>query len=129
MGEGSTVAHTPGPWEIYGSDVVQGPLEWGDDGYLVVKRPVSIAKVWKFPYVDERVKGLSVVQEKELRKSNDKVQAANLALIAAAPELLEALEEVINSNPSILATERSALRYVQAVEKARNVIKKARGEE
>ena len=53
----------------------------------------------------------------------------NANLLAAAPELLEALEEIIASNPSILATERSALRYVQAVEKARKVIGKARGEE
>ena len=123
------MSHTPGPWEVYGSDIVHGPLEWGEDGYLVVKRPVSIAKVWKFPYVDERQGRLSVEQEKGLRKSNDKVQAANLALIAAAPELLEALEEIIASNPSILATDRSALRYVQAVDKARKVIGKARGEE
>ena len=121
------MSYTPGPWEVYGSDIVHGPLEWGEDGYLVVK--VSMAKVWKFPYVDERQGRLSVEQEKGLRKSNDKVQAANLAPIAAAPELLEALEEVINSNPSILATERSALRYVQAVEKARKVIEKARGGE
>ena len=88
------MSHTPGPWEVYGSDIVQGPLEWGEDGYLVVKRPVSIAKVWKFPYVDERQKRLSVEQEKGLRKSNDKVQAANLALIAAAPDMLAMLEEL-----------------------------------
>ena len=55
-------------------------------------------------------------------------EPGNANLLAAAPELLEALEEIIASNPSILATERSALRYVQAVEKARKVIGKARGE-
>lgn len=40
-------------------------------------------------------------------------------------ELIEAMQEVINSNPSILATDRNSLRFVQAITNARAIIEKA----
>ena len=50
-------------------------------------------------------------------------------LIAAAPELLEALEEIVASNPSIAINSSGWMEYVRAIEKARSAIGKARGEQ
>lgn len=49
-------------------------------------------------------------------------QKANANLIAAAPELLEALEVILDDSPS------SILRFEEAIEKAREAISKAYGE-
>ena len=98
------MSYTPGPWA------------WGRPEVVAFNKDLTIrAKIADVCFIpgDRRCA----------------IADANSRLIAAAPELLEALEEVINSNPSILATDKSALRYVQAVEKARKVIRKARGEE
>nr|WP_321503267.1 hypothetical protein [uncultured Dethiosulfovibrio sp.] len=123
------MSHTPGPWG-YGHEihlVGNGGIYDGQD----TSEEVFDATVFAGEGEDWEPIATGITSEDNAR------------LIAAAPdmkdeidrlkaekaELLEALEEVINSNPSILATERSALRYVQAVEKARKVIQKARGEE
>ncbi|SMG27852.1 hypothetical protein SAMN06275492_11277 [Dethiosulfovibrio salsuginis] len=104
------MSHTPGPWEVA---TKQDCDEEGCCGESVYDREC----------------GVFAVIEGDLATVATPWLESDARLIAAAPELLEALEEIIASNPSILATERSALRYVQAVEKARKVIDKARGEE
>ena len=54
---------------------------------------------------------------------------ANASLIAAAPDLLEALEEIVASNPSVTINSSGWMEDVSAIEKARNAIRRARGEE
>ena len=111
------MSYTPGPWEAQGHKVY-GP------SHPESKHPNGRVFVATVAQGTHRADPL-------LEGGADRFgfdSEADVQLIAAAPELLEALEEIIASNPSILATERSALRYVQAVEKARKVIGKARGE-
>ncbi len=97
------MTHTPGPWKIVTVD--------GQNTGSIFSGKIRVCA--------------KVGEDVKLQKTAD----ADIALIAAAPELLEALQEVVNSNPVLVATNPNCLRYVAAIEKARAAIKKARGEE
>ena len=87
--------HTPGPWEINPED----PTE-----ILARLKP-------KNPYQ-------SIIAETSGYKAD---REGNAALIAAAPELLEALENLTMVDDELL--------YPAAIEQAKGAIKKARGEQ
>ena len=101
------MTHTPGPWvHAY----VQSPYDSKenpetDDCYVVDKRGFHVAKV----YSPEN----QFVQHGE---------EANANLIAAAPEMLEALELVLNDNRLMNAMNKEQARAIL------DAIRKARGE-
>ncbi len=97
--------HTPGPWEIsYGKIRPARPIE----GYTIGYAPICIVRG------DKRLHG-------------NGVREANARLIAAAPELLEALKAVIDwlDDGSILLSEVCAANVLQA----RAAIAKAEGKQ
>ena len=98
-----THKHTPGPWTRgYGNHVYQG--ERPD--------PVNLGR-------------LVAVCEPSTRTKGDWDQVwANAKLIASAPELLEALEALVQA----VEYTPIGVRALKAVEEARAAIKKARGE-
>ncbi len=118
--------HTPAPWELcdigdYGDFDGNSQVILGTDGF------------------DEpMLKRLAVVQVTKGDEENE----ANAQLIAAAPELLEALEEVVplfksliqdyakvaDSNGELLATQVYIDNLNKHYVKAESAIKKARGE-
>ncbi len=72
-----TPKHTPGPWAICAAN--------GQAHYCSSHHRLISAKEW------ENLADVIVVDEES---------AANAALIAAAPELLEALQAIMETNPS-----------------------------
>lgn len=100
-----TTSHTPGPWFIARYDSVRAHLSEGDSG--------------KYAPVADCVASRTV---------NDATRAANARLIAAAPDLLAALERIISSRTfsidheenRIVGSERWDLRQamIQAITKA-----------
>ncbi len=112
--------HTPGPWRL-GRMPIQGGTA------------VSINS-------DDWSQFATVVVRKYAASSNDLEGVANADLIAAAPDLLEALTELADRCGSVrpfhndvsLETSKdglSAARFLTAVDKARAAIAKALGEE
>ena len=96
---------TPGPWSIF------GPLsDKHEPAYRVsAERTLSLTVS---PCPDGFVHGEN---------------KANAHLIAAAPELYEALEEIVEN--AVVYYEGSMDIYSEAIENARNALAKARGEE
>ena len=94
--------HTPGPWNIGTSDIPVSSfsVHGGNRNHSTIARLASLDFV-----------GMGLDE-----------QYANARLIAAAPELLVALEQMLNLN-SLGAYEQSA-----AISAARAAIAKARGE-
>ena len=90
--------HTPGPWFATKFNPVTGDI---DDCYLYVEPGIAV--------IERKVKG------------RDQHDAANARLIAAAPDLLEALSEIINDGGKFVMTNETH-------RKARAAIDKARGE-
>lgn len=96
--------HTPGPWVI------------GPDAVDEKRRQEHLIGLPRQP------DGMSMTE----RVAN---YAANAHLIAAAPDMLEALEEMLAAhNISDLPTREEIDRLVRAEDAARAAIKKARGE-
>jgi len=89
---------TPGPWNATKFNPVTGDI---DDCYLYVEPGIAV--------IERKVKG------------RDQRDAANARLIAAAPDLLEALSEIINDGGKFVMTHETH-------RKARAAIARARGE-
>ena len=98
--------HTPGPWNATKFNPVTGDI---DDCYLYVEPGIAV--------IERKVKG------------RDQYDAANARLIAASPDLLEALEYVADIDVS--GTDDSVIRFILAAaqHKARSAIASARGDE
>lgn len=109
----TTSQHTPGPWRV----IID------DDGNPLSGRPGVFAS-------DELDCGIvhwdGFVQEYWRSARGDKEIHANARLIAAAPELLAALEAVLDSSGA--RGTYHALRYADAVEAAEAAALKAKGE-
>ncbi len=90
--------HTPGPWNATKFNPVTGDI---DDCYLYVEPGIAV--------IERKVKG------------RDHHDTANARLIAAAPDLLEALSEIINDGGKFVMTH-------ELHRKARAAIARARGE-
>lgn len=92
-----TTQHTPGPWTCHCSD-------WNDGAY----------------YIEEVESQL--LRNGELNPINDGINDANRRLIAAAPELLAALKEILaetnGSNPSHIGQDRAFTIARAAIAKA-----------
>lgn len=112
--------HTPGPWNATKINPVTGDI---DDCYLYVEPGIAV--------IERKVKG------------RDQYDAANARLIAAAPDLLEALEALADSAPSACCVDfhhkpgdyhdadescPALDRYEAACLSARAAIARARGE-
>lgn len=67
--------HTPGPWVIAGTEIHDRATEHDETGARIGNTPNSIAKLYSMPNAGE--------------------MAFNAELIAAAPELLNALKELM----------------------------------
>jgi len=93
--------HTPGPWDV-GSNLVI----WGEFSNLGM---FTVAKVVK------RVK----VSCKRGDFADIKEATANARLIAAAPELLEALEEAMES--AELDAQHDIEKYIRVINKAKGL--------
>ena len=102
------MSHTPGPYKIITADL-------GDDFACIV--PVEI----------HAANGTVVSQSGGLAPDNEEWRSeelfANAHLLAAAPEMLEALERLVEAAGPQMAEPDLALEF------ARTVIRKARGEE
>ena len=92
--------HTPGPWVISGHDIHDRETRFDDSGARVGTTPNAIAQVYLVPVG---------------------CRESNASLIAAAPELLEALETLL---PLAIHTSPQDV----AVHQARAAILKAKGE-
>lgn len=115
FGDQSMSKHTPGPWRFNKRDEMDVAI-WGSDGFTICGDVYVIADV-SFP------------------EKNDAYghEEANARLIAAAPDLLEALEAAIEHGlvPKSSASEGGAMRHVSQVKCAdqiRAAIAKAKGE-
>ena len=93
--------HTPGPWKATKFNPATGEI---DDCYLYVEPGISV--------IERKVKG------------RDQHDTANARLIAAAPDLLEALEELL----AVAVQYDLPLSDPERI-KARAAIARARGEE
>ena len=85
--------HTPGPWATR-----ESPEHWGRIDFIIHSEDTDVATAWQ---------------------GGTKANRANACLIAAAPDLLEALEEVLGWE---------TLCPIEVYEQAREAIRKARGE-
>jgi hypothetical protein len=93
--------HTPGPWRIgEDGDVIWGP-EWQGSPIQVAVVPFSVG--------DKRI-------------------ASDARLIAAAPDLLEALKEIEDAASSSVMVKLPFLNDAPAIIKARKAIAKATGQ-
>ena len=92
--------HTPGPWNATKFNPATGEI---DDCYLYVEPGISV--------IERKVKG------------RDQHDTANAILIAAAPDLLEALERLVSA-----ARDVDHGYMDQAIDNAESAIAKARGE-
>lgn len=108
--------HTPAPWLASNEttpedvlDILSEDWEWGSYSSTYV-------------YKDGDNMPIAVVHQKGLSSATDEILEANARLIAAAPELLEALEWCVN----YLEHERGE--DGNPIEKAEQAIAKARGE-
>ena len=107
------MSYTPGPWEIMES--ANALVVMGANSKHVVIVPLFREHEWN----KEEWEGLNLGEK-------NKVSIANTRLIAAAPELYEALEAAY----MVLKPQKSRFEnYVDAVTLARAALAKARGEE
>ncbi len=108
--------HTPGPWcAVNENEIHDRKAEFDDDGAVVGDRPNLIAKAEYHPG------GWTTEAGYEIMK-------ANARLIAAAPEMLTALElamRALNTAPRIRIGETDSYKIAATVSA---VIKKAKGE-
>lgn len=98
--------HTPGPWS------------YENEGQTV--------------YVGNQIEGRWIAQVRgwgwlQKLKNGEEVQDANGRLIAAAPELLEALILMVRTHEEPAETQLQEARELQWIEKARSAIAKATG--
>lgn len=100
--------HTPGPWKVYGA-AEELVIHAGEEREVITIIPRFITS-----------EGIGGIKKKE----------ANANLIAAAPELLEALEELSNEFKSLYSISLMKKYEVEdndAYRKAISIIKKATG--
>jgi hypothetical protein len=124
-----SAAHTPGPWRVTNSDVL---LTEGDDGLRLIG--IYAGEVVKSPH-ENMVTGYIDCGGKFVASCNtrsDHEAEANARLIAAAPELLDALESLekwFDTDAEILAAMSEADRADNArqLAKIRAAIAKAKG--
>lgn len=114
----SKYKHTPGPWEASFTDCLGGPAS-----YCRI-RPVSGEMFGRFTSLE--IATMNMMDEDE--------QQANARLIAAAPDLLEALQEAVKSGmvPKSSAKEGGANKYsnqVRVADMIRSAIAKATGKQ
>jgi hypothetical protein len=95
-----SVKHTPGPWQIY---PVTYPLIETADGIAVAKTDCSLNRV-SGKWVEDR-----------------ETAAANAVLIAAAPDLLEALDNLLAAqiDPMGMKAAKACKAAVAAISKAK----------
>lgn len=101
------MSHTPGPWRVI-VNPVRGVIVKGPNGVIIASRP--LCKEWK--------------RNEELY--------ANARLIAAAPEMYEALEELRDKVWRIIDLHRDSEARAEAnmaLERANAALAKARGDE
>ena len=111
------MSHTPGPWEAI------------DDRQVVTLAEVETGRTYGYGCENDFVCDLNDSEYHQYR--SDKEQAANARLIAAAPELLEALNDLLvwadwhsDRRRSVSMDEPNT----GALEKARAALAKATGE-
>ena len=112
--------HTPGPWRVGNSDEVYA-------GTKIVAGTYSSGDY--MPHPEAKIDGQQVglVEPKE--------SIANVRLIAAAPEMLEALkaaEQILKRSPNLVTNDRGRFRNVSTISveaEVRAAIAKAEGRE
>src|SRR5690606_57464 len=104
----SEMKHTPGPW----TPMVRPPASFADHGLR------ALAQVWG---------GWIVAVPKRLVDRLGHDAEANARLIAAAPELLEALEELLTAVDKACGTAIPQGSFAAARQAARDAIAKATG--
>lgn len=110
--------HTPGPWNLHPAYVDEQPLQCVSVGVELTFQHIPVAQGEKFiavAHYQTPAPGFPHVADLEEAK-------ANARLIAAAPELLEALNDLVES-----AEVGTAAILNPLVEKARAAVAKATG--
>lgn len=107
------MSHTPGPWKV------------DEDGFVWGYLPGSHMKEPRF--LIAQVRGWGYMQ---YMQGGEQIHAANARLIAAAPELFEALNEALINIERVLRGDRKAVPFrAEWIEEARAVCAKIRGDE
>lgn len=117
------VKHTPGPWVVGWGDGLTGPTTPND--------PVVAGRSWECVPVSQGMETIAIVPNQATGYfSLDEAKGtgrANARLIAAAPDLLEALRELYLD---LVANDQDGLiEHVEPMRKARAAIAKAEGRE
>jgi hypothetical protein len=106
--------HTPGPWVISGDEIHDKRMKRDEHGAWIGDRPNRIATIDYMP-------------------TSEGTADANIALIAAAPDLLGALERLVFlhgcEQEGLESGKPSATDWMNAVHAAESVIQRAKGEE
>jgi len=90
--------HTPGPWTFSSSE------QWGDTRFYVAQQEDA-------PYTPNYSDVATLIAE-TVSGEYVRIQEANARLIAAAPELLEVLQEALVLIPDAYETKERALRAI-----------------
>lgn len=96
----SEAKFTPGPWTITGRYCIRGPR---DEGQPWQRNNPPVARVRS---------------KQEYRSSDGEIDAANARLIAAAPEMYEALEKIMEIYYSGAMPTEATLRDINRIAKA-----------
>lgn len=80
-----TSKHTPGPWIVYGRDINTNEVNICQSGITNIAKRLQVANVLPLPHYDDK-------------------QAANARLIAAAPEMYEALKALRDEYARVVNT-------------------------
>lgn len=103
--------HTPGPWHV-----CDGCTHLISDEHLM-----TVAEARQIVSGNLRTGKTEYVPGHQM-------QLANSKLIAAAPEMLEALREIANWNPVVSPDEENGMSIIDAINIARAAIAKATGD-
>jgi len=120
----SAAKHTPGPWQFDPDEMAQG----ADDIFTIsvrgpgaLEEALHITSVTAFALLSEEVNGSQYVTADAPPVDMLEQAKANARLIAAAPDLPEALQRLMNGTTSLHDA-------MQAAQQARAAIAKATGE-
>ncbi len=109
-------AHTPGPWTAVEHEQASGERGWWS----------VLRGAWDISHNQAAKPG--VVADCQYSAMTPEENEANARLIAAAPDLLAALERIAAWDPEAAASDKNGLSIIDAIDISRAAIAAAKGE-